>query len=138
MEANHFDPRSLEGIYSFDKDHNPNAGDGHFSRAPNEFIDYIFIRSKTLKPEASHLAYTSSFPSRKGPLFLSDHYAVESTFRTPSEEPATLEISAEPREWNLPRNCASKSTYPDCRPDLHFDSNPLRNLARESRPMVRL
>lgn len=86
MDANAFDPHTLDGFYTFDQIKNPNAGGGHFSKAPSEFIDYIFVRSSRIKPEASHFAFTKAYRSSRGDaLFLSDHFAIESTFGASSE-----------------------------------------------------
>lgn len=81
MEANHFDPHTLSGVYTFDTTNNPNAKDGAFSKAPSDFIDYIFFRSKSFTPAFSRLAFKTPRPLRDGTqMFLSDHYSVGTAF----------------------------------------------------------
>ena len=81
MTANHLNPRFTDNVYTFDQKRNPNAGDGHFSASPSEFIDYIFVRSKLLKAEVSSMLFTQAKKSSAGTdVFLSDHFAVTTTF----------------------------------------------------------
>lgn len=87
MRANNQDVSNTPH-YTYTRE-NPYVANGHFSAAPSEVDDYIFVcEYADLKPVASKLMFTEAIPAsykdtfklRKLPSRLSDHYGILSTF----------------------------------------------------------